>query len=217
MSIDGRQALLGKALRLLYHLAVPIVLCIAIGCATPEESYRVLSFFLDDVPLPESMRPPPTPEEVAIGDQGGVSIRPKRPSFEWVTHDPDCDECHASKETPLPYADAPDLCWDCHDEEDFADDVSHGPFAEGACLECHTPHKSEHASLLVHAVPELCTGCHDHTTFPEVEEHQAEQGEDCVECHNPHAGPEEYMLQPAAAAPTARATTTLASTLGTAP
>ena len=168
-------------------------LCLAMGCATPEARYRILSIFFDEVPLPESMRPPPPPEEELLAENT-VPSKPRPPSIEWVRHDPDCDECHTSVTTKLPYLAAPELCWECHDEEDFVAKVSHGPFAAGACLECHSPHKSQNPTLLVLAVPDLCGKCHDATTFPGIERHRSEQGDDCVECHDPHAGPSEYML-----------------------
>lgn len=185
-------------------LAVLVGLCVAIGCATPEQRYRTLSIFFDDVPLPPSMRPPPEIEEAA-GAQAEAPAPAKQPTFEWVIHDPDCDECHVSEDAVLPEVEPPDLCWGCHDEEDFVDEVLHGPFAAGACLQCHSPHKSQHASLLLRAPAELCEGCHDATTFAGLERHRGERGEDCVGCHGPHSGPEHYMLQErAAVAPAAR-------------
>ena len=36
-------------------LAALIGLCVAIGCATPEQRYRTLRIFFDNVPLPPSM------------------------------------------------------------------------------------------------------------------------------------------------------------------
>jgi predicted CXXCH cytochrome family protein len=176
-------------------LAALIGLCLAIGCATPEERYHTLSMFFDDVPVPESMRPAPVVLELEVVSPAELELS-KAPTFEWVVHEPDCDECHTSKETQLAYADAPELCWDCHDQEDFVDSFLHGPFAAGACLECHTPHKSQYASLLRESPAELCGGCHDATTFAALEQHRVEEGEDCVECHSPHSSSERHLLQP---------------------
>jgi predicted CXXCH cytochrome family protein len=181
---------------------------IAIGCAaTPEERYRTLSFFFDDVPLPESMRPPPAVEDLEVVD----STRPqmsKRPTLRWVIHDPDCDECHTSRETQVAYADAPELCWDCHDRDDFAGEFEHGPFAVGACLQCHTPHKSQHASLLRLPPGEICIQCHDATTFAELEQHTETEGENCIGCHSPHSASLRYFLKP-------ESTAAMAPNLGT--
>ena len=185
-------------------LAPVIGLCIAIGCATPEERYRTLSIFFDDVPLPESMRASNEPEATALA-QEAVPALPKEPQVAWVIHDPDCDECHTSKESLFPYAMPPDLCWDCHDAEDHDDTTPHGPFAAGACLQCHSPHKSQHAGLLIETPADLCVGCHDATTFPALQQHLTMKGEDCIECHDPHAAPARYMLEESAAAPAARA------------
>jgi len=176
-----------------------LVLCLTLGCATPEARYRVLSVFFDGVPLPESMQPPPppppSPTEQAALDASGIPVPTDRPTVEWVFHDPECEECHSSKETKLPPRPAPGLCWGCHDEEDYVDEVFHGPFVAGACLQCHDPHKSPNPPLLVLAVPELCGTCHDATTFPAMERHRSAEGEDCIECHNPHAGAGKYMLE----------------------
>jgi predicted CXXCH cytochrome family protein len=173
-------------------VAILIGVGLVVGCATPEDRYRTLRIFFDDVPLPESMRPVP----VAVEEVASVASRvSKQPTFEWVVHDPECDECHTSEATQLAYAEAPTLCWDCHDEEDFTNSFDHGPFAAGACLQCHTPHKSQYASLLLDSPGELCRGCHDANTFVELEQHRAEEGDDCIRCHNPHSAPRNYLLK----------------------
>jgi predicted CXXCH cytochrome family protein len=184
-------------------LAPVVGLCVAIGCATPEERYRTLSIFFDDVPVPENMRTTPESEVPALAEET-APVLPKKPEVAWVIHDPDCDECHASEETLFPYAMPPDLCWDCHDAEDYVDTTPHGPFAAGACLQCHNPHKSQHAGLLTEAPTDLCIGCHGATTFPELEQHQSMHGEGCIDCHDPHAAPARFMLQEGAAAPASR-------------
>jgi predicted CXXCH cytochrome family protein len=178
---------------------------LVIGCATPEERYRTLSLFFDDVPLPESMRPAPVVEEDPLGKKLRPPV-PKAPTLEWVVHEPKCEECHpSSRATQLPYASAPQLCWDCHRQEKFAGKFLHGPFAAGACQQCHSPHKSQHRSLLLDPPEEICEGCHDLTTFAALEQHRAEQGEDCLQCHSPHSAPEDYLLK--AERPTAQART----------
>ena len=182
-------------------LAAALGLCVAIGCATPEERYRTLSFFFDDVPLPESMRPGPEPEPAATAsEQETEAPRPREPAPEWTIHAPECEECHTSKSTSLTYAEPPALCWDCHDDSDFVDAVPHGPFAAGACLQCHSPHKSQYPSLLRSAPSELCGECHDATTYLSLDAHRTTRGEDCIGCHDPHAGPERYMLHEGASA-----------------
>lgn len=176
-------------------LALLISLGLAIGCATPEDRYHALSIFFDDVPLPASMRPPPAAPEVQAVERV-MSARPKAPALSWVVHEPECKECHTSRETQLAYADAPALCWDCHKQEKFADRFLHGPFAAGACLQCHTPHKSQHQNLLLAPATELCQACHDATTFAAMDRHGEEQGQDCVQCHSPHAAARLKMLKP---------------------
>jgi predicted CXXCH cytochrome family protein len=176
------------------RVAILIAVGLVVGCATPEDRYRTLSIFFDGVPLPESMRPVPVAVEVE-GVASVASRMSKQPTFEWVVHEPECDECHSSKTTQFAYAEAPELCWDCHDEEDFSNRVPHGPFAAGACLQCHSPHKSQHASLLLDSPSELCAGCHDANTYVGLEQHRAEQGDDCIRCHSPHSAAKNYILK----------------------
>jgi predicted CXXCH cytochrome family protein len=175
-------------------LAILLGVGLVVGCATPEERYRTLRIFFDDVPVPESMRPAPVIVEVAEA-ANGVSRVSKQPAFDWVVHKPECKECHKSKTTQLPYLAAPGLCWDCHKKEDFANRFLHGPFAAGACLQCHSPHKSRHAKLLLDSPAELCAGCHDATTFAGLARHREEEGEDCTRCHSPHSAPKSYLLK----------------------
>jgi predicted CXXCH cytochrome family protein len=176
------------------RLAALIGVCVATGCATPEDRYRTLSFFFDGVPLPASMRPPPPVEEASLVPSV-LAIRAGLGTSKWVKHEPECKECHASKYTAFPDVDPPELCWECHYKENFVGKVAHGPFAAGACTQCHNPHKSQHGSLLVDSVPTLCLNCHDYESFPELEQHQVVEGDRCVDCHNPHTGPKAYMLK----------------------
>lgn len=185
------------------RLAVAVtaaVLAAAIGsaCATPEQKYRLLSFLFDGVPQlqsSESLKAAAGPDGVVIAE----AIPWRRNSVQWVVHDPydgeDCGECHASElsnELVLPQQ---ELCWSCHDQEDFGGEVLHGPVAAGRCDGCHNPHRTRFESLLVVEPGVLCDQCHDQSTFPSVGEHRTEQGDDCIECHDPHASDRDFMLR----------------------
>jgi len=139
------------------------------------------------------MRPEPVVEETAAVDSVATRL-PEEAGVEWVVHEPECKECHKSKTTQLAYVEPPELCWDCHDEEDFTDRFMHGPFAAGACLQCHSPHKSPQEYLLLDPPSELCGGCHGPTTFAELEQHRVERGDDCIECHSPHSAARRFLL-----------------------
>jgi predicted CXXCH cytochrome family protein len=185
------------------RLAVAVtaaVLAVAIGsaCATPEQKYRMLSFFFDGVPplqSSENLKAAVGPDEVVTTD----ARLWQRSSAQWVVHDPydgeDCGECHASElsnELVLPRQ---ELCWNCHDQEDFEGEVLHGPVAAGRCDGCHNPHRTRFESLLVVAPAVLCEQCHDQSTFANLGEHRGEQGDDCIECHDPHAADRDFMLR----------------------
>lgn len=101
------------------------------------------------------------------------------------------------------------LCFNCHDEDEFADRTTHGPVAEGQCLACHKPHASEHEFLLKAEPPELCFTCHDRRlkdakgrTLPspkrlfeaaDMKLHLPFSEGMCLSCHRPHAS-ENYRL-----------------------
>jgi predicted CXXCH cytochrome family protein len=165
-----------------------------LGCATPEQRHRVLTFFFDGVP-------PLHPEEPAQ-----VAESATQPTLSEVTdlpmvsvHGPvaqkECEQCHASARSNRLVEPKQDLCWSCHEREDFPGEVVHGPVAAGFCDACHDPHRSKHRFLLVRAQAELCDGCHDQSSFAAIAEHRATNGDDCQRCHDPHAADRQYMLK----------------------
>jgi predicted CXXCH cytochrome family protein len=162
----------------------------------------VLHFFFDGVPPPESVlaaldRDIRAADDTPIaGDKPRLRPRPKLKNLHEPFADDACDDCHDGRSSNQLIAKGADLCGSCHDLDDFAGIVMHGPMAAGACTQCHDPHKSDYASLLRFEAAVLCGTCHDSTTFDEGEQHRAERGEDCVRCHNPHATDREYMLEP---------------------
>ncbi|MFQ5697000.1 MAG: cytochrome c3 family protein [Myxococcota bacterium] len=180
-------------------LALVPLLSIALGagCLSPRSRHRLLTTFFDGVPplereLPEGAAPPP---RVASVTPSG-SPRPAAPVL--LLHDPysdrACTECHDADRSNRLIDKVPELCWSCHDAEDYEGSVTHGPVAAGRCLACHDPHRSPNESLLVRAPASLCTGCHDRQTFPELERHRQREGADCLGCHDPHASDHDYML-----------------------
>jgi predicted CXXCH cytochrome family protein len=177
---------------------VLIAIMLGTGCfSSPEQKYRVLSFFFDDVPPPgaaTALRLPADPSalEPPTEDVEG-------PSLFWVTHEPyaqkKCLSCHESKFSPEKLqAELPELCWTCHEEADLPGKVMHGPVAGGFCLACHDPHRTRHPFMLLESRSNICVQCHDQHTF-EIEQHREEKGGDCLRCHNPHASDREYLLR----------------------
>lgn len=197
----GRKAAPKRLPRLASVLVLGSVLAVGAGCSTPEQRYHVLRFFFDGVPPPESVLAAIERQRAADGTpvaDAAKRLRP-RPKLK-LLHEPfaddACDDCHDGRSGNQLIAKGADLCGSCHDLEDFAGAVMHGPMAAGACTQCHDPHKSDHDALLRFEASVLCGTCHDATTFDEGERHRAERGADCLRCHNPHATDRQYMLEP---------------------
>jgi predicted CXXCH cytochrome family protein len=171
-----------------------LVAVLGAGCMSPERRYRVLTFLFDGVPPPGQVAAVEEPKRLAAGERR-VARRARRPVPIFIRHEAECEECHSRDRAPNRLA-APrqELCWDCHDREEFEGEVVHGPVAAGECVECHSPHKSKFPSLLLSKGSSICAKCHDRRTFPSVDQHRVERGDECLDCHDPHAGDRDYML-----------------------
>jgi predicted CXXCH cytochrome family protein len=79
-----------------------------------------------------------------------------------------CVACHTqphekeAKPRKFLFATGVDLCFACHDKEEFSHKVKHPPVAEGQCLFCHDVHISDYPKLLVASPPDLCFFCHEY-------------------------------------------------------
>jgi predicted CXXCH cytochrome family protein len=158
----------------------------------------MLTFLFDGVPPLHPKEPEPSPEQLVegIGERDlpqptGVQIS----SVHGPVASKECDQCHSSERSNRLVEPKQDLCWSCHDREDFPGEVVHGPVAAGFCDGCHDPHRSKHPYLLVRAETELCEGCHDQFSYAALAEHRTAKGDDCQSCHDPHAAGRQYMLK----------------------
>ncbi len=124
-----------------------------------------------------------------------------------------CTFCHDPHQSDNPkqlnFPPTSELCFNCHDEDEFANETTHGPVGKGQCLACHNPHASDHDRLLKAEVPELCFSCHDRklkdakgAELPsstqlledaEMKLHPPFLEGLCAACHVPHAS-ENYRL-----------------------
>jgi len=105
----------------------------------------------------------------------------------------DCTSCHQSVAEPHPQtgkktfelvAQAPELCYNCHDPFGKKKQV-HDPVASGDCTTCHDPHSSNNAKLLTAPVAELCTSCHSDIGGAKHPHGPVAAGA-CTSCHSPH-------------------------------
>jgi len=156
-----------------------------VGCATPEERHRLLTIFFDGVPPLYPEEPEPVLQE---SDEGNAPpARRVRGANRIVSvHGRYSNQLIAEKE---------ELCWTCHDPEDFAGEVVHGPFAAGFCQACHDPHRSKYEYLLVSDSTDLCESCHEQYDMAAIAEHNSGDERLCQSCHDPHAADRKYMLK----------------------
>ena len=131
-----------------------------------------------------------------------------------VVHAPvaakECDACHQPDFGELsrvagtgPHkftwaAEQNELCYECHDEDEFDGKVKHAPMEQGQCTACHDPHGGAHRMNLVMTQPQLCFECHDEVA-DSVEDADIVHGalasdRKCTACHNPHAADVKSIL-----------------------
>ncbi|MBW2691403.1 MAG: hypothetical protein JRE57_02045 [Deltaproteobacteria bacterium] len=169
-----------------------------VGCATPEERHRLLTIFFDGVPPLYPEEPEPIPEEPDEGVSPRIA-RARAASRTASVHGPvaekECDQCHSSRYSNKLKAEKEELCWTCHDPEDFAGEVVHGPFAAGFCQACHDPHRSKFEYLLISDKTDLCESCHVQYDMAAIPEHSSGEDRLCQSCHDPHAAARKFMLK----------------------
>jgi predicted CXXCH cytochrome family protein len=162
---------------------------IIISC-TPQEKYRVLSFFFDGVPEPISEHLTISLDSISNNDgvNATAALRDEKPTQ--YIHEPyqDCESCHTPSSMGSLRKKQPMLCYDCHDNFNESYNKLHGPVQGGYCTSCHNPHKSKIQNLLVEKGAKLCYQCHESSVIGQSNMH-ADIGEtNCINCHNPHGG-----------------------------
>ena len=154
------------------------------GCATPEERYRVLSFFFDGVPDPSTM------VELVDGAVIWGSGEDARVVYEHkpVTEDA-CEDCHGSFSNVYITSLDSSICLKCHEETPTQFPRMHGPVAAVACLWCHEPHRSPYRYLLREASPGLCIQCHEPgVLLGDDPPAHLDPARSCLDCHSGHGG-----------------------------
>jgi len=182
-------------------------LCLAIGivgatlsACSETTKYRVLSFFLDGVPTPGSLREPSvTGDEAASGaiSSGKVpsAVPPPQRHF---THQPyaegRCGGCHDSASGQLLRPIQDGLCLTCHADVAKGRHV-HGPVAVNGCDLCHLHHTAPYPNLLQRDPTATCLNCHEREDLAEVAQHELMDRQSCTDCHDPHHGDARYFLK----------------------
>ena len=70
--------------------------------------------------------------------------------------------------------------------------VTHPPFVEGSCSDCHNTSKK---SMMDMPVPALCYDCHDEEKFTKETVHSPVEDGECIECHDPHKSAYKRLLK----------------------
>ncbi len=127
----------------------------------------------------------------------------------------ECTMCHDphQSDNPKQLVKPPtsELCFMCHDKDNFKGTTPHGPVTEGECLECHHPHTSDNPRQLLTIQPDLCFKCHNSRlkdyngkTIPSIKGlfdlegvnlHKPFAEGRCTTCHNPHPSDNHRLLK----------------------
>jgi predicted CXXCH cytochrome family protein len=109
-----------------------------------------------------------------------------------------CVGCHDPHQSDFRYTlkgKASDLCFNCHNEENFSKEYIHGPIGAGDCNACHNPHASENVHQLIDAPEQICYVCHkEQDNIPDMRHAHPPVAEKCVNCHNPHSNDAKFLL-----------------------
>jgi len=113
--------------------------------------------------------------------------------------DGDCVGCHDPHQSDHRFTlkgNAADLCYQCHDQAEFAKNDIHGPVAVGDCNACHNPHASANEKQLQEPPPDLCISCHTEKMDEMNKRHvHSPVEENCMNCHDAHAAAEKHLLE----------------------
>ncbi|MFC1657336.1 cytochrome c3 family protein [Candidatus Moduliflexota bacterium] len=85
-----------------------------------------------------------------------------------------CHKPHASEIRSLLREEVPELCFPCHQEDEFTRHTIHSPVKDGSCLACHHPHGGEQPGLFTAPYP-----FEQHVTF------DSDAYALCWKCHYP--------------------------------
>jgi predicted CXXCH cytochrome family protein len=167
----------------------------AFVACSPDTRERWKHFFFEVPPAEEEAADTRPPSQMAVEPLPAVAATHAFVSVHEPFARQRCGDCHDAERAQTLIQPWIHRCASCHNDLFVPRPFIHGPFAVGACNECHLPHASALPHLLRQADPAICLTCHE-PTFKRVEEHHRAGGVGCTACHDPHHGADERMLRP---------------------
>ncbi len=174
---------------LIFLLAISVFAIV--GCDNVT-TYRVLSFFFEEVPLP-----PELVVEVYVDPNSLIKPEPVRVKTLFKHTDP-CASCHKNDYSvglSALIVEVPNLCFKCHPKFDTNKKSVHGPVAVGKCLLCHDEHQSKIRGMVRVKEPELCLQCHLARDMEDIGGHENPEELKCSMCHLPHVSEHRKLLK----------------------
>ncbi len=90
---------------------------------------------------------------------------------------------------------AANVCFSCHDKNQFSDAIIHQPVADSKCSVCHNPHVARFKGLLREREDTLCYSCHKNKeSFAQGIIHSPIAEGNCSACHAPHASSKKGLI-----------------------
>jgi predicted CXXCH cytochrome family protein len=172
-----------------------LLACLFLWACSPNNSYRIKSFFFDGVPDPSLETRAEGETELQVMEEDSTIIFKMANTIHPPYEEKACMECHTKENMGWPKMALPGLCYQCHDDLGNNHTYLHGPVDSGNCTQCHHPHKSKIEMLLVRNGQNLCLQCHIKDKVALNKVHRDIEAVNCMECHNPHGGENAMYLQ----------------------
>lgn len=177
-------------------VVMAVVAGTTVGCSSPQERYRVLSFFFDGVPDPDA----PKPGKALDEEEEAANAKVVTASVLTI-HKPykerQCDVCHRAANGDIQeFEKAYDGCLKCHEKVPTGRKLMHGPVAREACRFCHEAHESNQPALLRDTPRKVCMQCHDSALLSNFPPQHVDGETSCLSCHYGHGGDARNYLKP---------------------
>lgn len=187
----------------LHYILLIFCVCLVLSSCRAGQGYRLLTFFFDGVPVPETdetavdtlkiktenlIRSRDLTEERLYADERPASVHP-------VYRPDSCRLCHDRNHSNRLISPIPDLCYQCHTRFSETYTFLHGPVGAGMCASCHFPHQSPNRALLKQPEREHCLFCHQAGDVTKNIAHDTISTVACMQCHDPHGGSDVHFIR----------------------